>query len=196
MDLINRKWNKTLLYLLLTVFTFFLLKTGKASLFDIALFLVLLIGILISIISLLKAVKFSFINKQLPSKWTLVALFILITSIPLYEFYQNGGFWGKKVLESAFIDERSRMDLTLFENGKYQIVSNWLIGQESFTGNYKIYKDTIEFEKYPVIDNDFISKKIIIKNNKIYFRQDNSGKYDTTFYYFQIDYEKNRLLKK
>jgi hypothetical protein len=116
--------------------------------------------------------------------------------MPLYEYYQNGGFWGKKVLESAFIDERSRMNLTLFENGKYQIVSNWLIGQESFTGNYKIYKDTIEFEEYPVIDNDFISKKIIIKNNKIYFRLDNFGKYDTTFYYFQIDYEKNRLLKK
>jgi len=196
MELINRKWNKTLLYLLLTVFTFFLLKIGKASLFDIALFLVLLIGIVISIISLLKAVKFSFINKLLPSKWLLLALFILTTSMPLYEYYQNGGFWGKKVLESAFIDERSRMDLTLFENGKYQIVSNWLIGQESFTGNYKIYKDTIEFEEYPVIDNDFISKKIIIKNNKIYFRQDNFGKYDTTFYYFQIDYEKNRLLKK
>jgi len=196
MDLINRKWNKALLYLLLTVFTFFLLKAGKASLFDIALFLVLIIGIVLSIISLLKAVKFSFINKQLPSKWLLLALFILTTSIPLYEFYQNGGFWGKKLLESAFIDERSRMDLTLFENGKYQIVSNWLIGQESFTGNYKIYKDTIEFEEYPVIDNDFISKKIIIKNNKIYFKHDNSGKYDTTFYYFQIDYEKNRLLKK
>lgn len=195
MNEINRIWKKILLFFLLTAFTFFLLFAGKSSLFDIVLFFLLSIEIIVSCILLIKGIRYSFINKKLPSTWILTILIFLTISIPIYNYYQNGGFWGKKIIESAFIDDRSRMDLTLFENGKYQIISNWLIGQESFTGNYKIHNDTIEFERFPVIDNDFISKKIVIKDKKIYFRQNETGKYDTTFYYFQIDFEKNRKLK-
>jgi len=84
------------------------------------------------------------------------------------------------------------MDLTLFENGRYLIKSNWLFGEETFTGKYQMKGDTIEFEKYPVIENDAVAKRIIRKNNKIYFNLNNQGKYDTTFYYFQIDFDKHR----
>ena len=104
--------------------------------------------------------------------------------------YRNGGFWGNKIIEGVFIDDRSRMDLTCFENGHYIIYSNWLFGAETFTGKYSLHGDTIEFNTYPVVDNDFVSKKIIWKGNKIYFTQDKSGNYDTTFYYFQIDFDK------
>ena len=112
--------------------------------------------------------------------------------MPLNYLYRNGFFWGKKIIEATFLDDRSRMDLTLFENGNYLINSNWLFGEESFTGTYKMKNDTIEFINYPVTDNDFIAKKNIIYRDKIYFRQDNSGHYDTTFYYFQIDFDKRK----
>lgn len=120
-----------------------------------------------------------------------MSFIILIVSMPLNYCYRNGLFWGKKIIEAAFIDDRSRMDLTLYKNGNFLINSNWLFGDETFTGKYQIKGDTIEFTKYPVVDNDFVAKKIIRKNKKIYFRLNNPSNYDTTFYYFQIDFDKN-----
>jgi len=112
--------------------------------------------------------------------------------MPLNYCYKNGFFWGKKIIEAAFLDDRSRMDLTLYENGHFLISSNWLVGVETFTGKYHINGDTIEFTKYPIVDNDFVAKRIIRKDKKIYFRLNDSFNYDTTFYYFQIDFDKNK----
>ena len=92
-------------------------------------------------------------------------------------YYRNGGFWGKKIIEAAFVDDRSRMDLTLFKNGHFIITSNWMIGAGTFTGTYQMRNDTIEFDNHPVVDNDFVAKKIIIKNKKTYFRQSKFGYY-------------------
>ena len=99
-------------------------------------------------------------------------------------------FWGKKIIESAFLDDRSRMDLELYENGKYLIYSNWFFGENRFEGNYKLNGDTIIFAKTPVTDNDFIEQKIVIDRSekKIYFRKGINESYDKSFYYFQIDF--------
>ncbi|NEU08627.1 hypothetical protein GZH53_09920 [Flavihumibacter sp. R14] len=103
---------------------------------------------------------------------------------------RNGMLWGKEIIDSAFIDDRSRMDLTLYENGKFLIYSNWLFGEDRFEGTYKLNGDTIIFDKFPVTDNDFIGQKIIIDRTerKIYFRKGKDGNYDKSFYYFQIGF--------
>lgn len=126
----------------------------------------------------------------MPKAITTVALAsVAITSVLLFG-YRSGWFWGNRILNAAFIDERSRMDLELYQNGKFIIASNWFFGEERFEGTYKISSDTIIFDKYPVVDNDFIAKEIIINRpaKKVYFRKDADGKYDTSFYYFQIDF--------
>ncbi len=131
-------------------------------------------------------------SRQAPSiiSISIFAVF-LITFVFLYG-YRNGLFFGKKIIDSSFLDDRSRMDLKLYENGKYIIFSNWLFGENRFEGNYKLNGDTIVFNKTPVTDNDFISKKIIInrKENRIYFRKKKDGNYDKSFYYFQINFKK------
>lgn len=129
-------------------------------------------------------------SHQLPSRLSIL-IFILLLSVSVSVYgNRNGMFWGEKIIDSAFLDDRSRMDLELYENGKYLIYSNWLFGENRFEGNYKLNGDTIVFNKTPVTDNDFIAQKIVIDRTakKIYFRKGSDGNYDKSFYYFQIDF--------
>ena len=185
-----RPWKNLLIVTAITTITFFVISYDFFLSIDLYLYLLLLIGIIITLIFFVIAINTIFTFKQLPSKWLIIFPVILIISMPLNYCYNNGVFWGKKIIEAAFLDDRSRMDLTLFENGHFLINSNWLFGNESFHGTYHLHSDTIVFNHYPVVDNDFVSKKIVRKNSKIYFRQDNLGAYDTSFYYFQIDFDK------
>jgi hypothetical protein len=127
--------------------------------------------------------------KQLPKTLLSITFIILSGSYILTYEIRNGAFAGPKYLDAAFLDDRSRMDLTLYENGKFVIYSNWLFGEDRYDGIYHLKGDTIVFDKYPVLDNDFISKEILINRteNKIYFRKNKDGIYDESFYYFQID---------
>ena len=185
-------WRTSLISIIITTTAFFILSYDFISILDPFLFIILVIGIFTTCMFIISATITSIFCRQFPPKWALISSIVLIVSIPLNYGYKNGFFWGKKIIEAAFLDDRSRMDLTLFENGRYLIKSNWLFGEETFTGKYQMKGDTIEFEKYPVIENDAVAKRIIRKNNKIYFNLNNSGNYDTTFYYFQIGFDKHR----
>ena len=151
---------------------------------------IVIIFLLLCLVTLFPYVLYLFIKeKQLPSIITVVIFFLIISSYILIERNSIELFLGKKVLEASFLDDRSRMDLTLYENKKYVIHSNWMFGSENFTGKYNMHGDTIEFEKYPVTDNNFIAKTIIRRGCKIYFFINKKGLYDTDFYYFKIDFE-------
>ena len=93
-------------------------------------------------------------------------------------------------MEAAFLDDRSRIDLALYKSGDYIIFSNWMFGEERFQGTYQIVNDTIIFNDHPVVDNDFVARKILIDKEKkrIYFTKDKNGNYKKDFYYFQIDF--------
>jgi hypothetical protein len=153
--------------------------------FDIPLFLMSIGSFGLLLIIIIEVFK----KKVLPQIFLMIA-FIIVASIyfAIYS-HRNGLFWGKR-LDAAFIDDRSRMDLILFNNDRYIIYSNWLFGEERFEGKYKIKGDTLIFQTSPVIDNDFINEKAIInyKEKKIYFHKDKDGNYDRDFYYFQIDF--------
>jgi hypothetical protein len=153
---------------------------------DIPLILTICSSLVFFVLAIIEAKK----SNQLPSiPSILIFAFLLAVSVSIYG-NRNGIFWGEKIIDAAFLDDRSRMDLELYENGKYLIYSNWLFGENRFEGNYKLNGDTIVFTKTPVTDNDFIEQKIIIDRSarKIYFRKDNEGNYDKSFYYFQIDF--------
>jgi len=127
---------------------------------------------------------------HLPSKLSILILIMLLTgSVGIYGS-RNGMFWGKKIISSRFQDDMSGMDLDLYENGKYTIYSNWMLGENRFEGNYILNGDTIIFTRTPVVENDFIEQKIVIDRlaKKIYFRKEQDGSYDKSFYYFQIDF--------
>ena len=189
---INRIWSRLVVSTILTTLLYFILSYDLFSAYDIFLFIFFIVCVIETISFFIKAIKICIYSKIFPSKWLLITFLFFSISIPLNYCYRNGLFWGKKVIEAAFLDDRSRMDLTLFENGHFLINSSWLFGDETFTGKYLLHGDTIEFTKYPVIINDLIEKKIVRKNNRIYFRKDNVGNYDTTFYYFQIDFNKQQ----
>ena len=181
-------------YLLLSVFLFFCLYLIEITdllisyeifidLLLIPLFIAICIFLILSIIHFKK-------NKKLPENIKLILLMSLIIVFSIIFAQRNGTFYGEIYIKGKFLDDRSRMDLELYQNGKYIIYSNWLFGEERFEGNYKIENDTITFGKFPVIDNDFISQKVIINKaeKKIYFRKVKKGNYDKSFYYFQIEY--------
>jgi hypothetical protein len=126
--------------------------------------------------------------KQLPNT-ILSIIFIVLTYAYAFTYAtRNGILAGPKYLEAVFLDDRSRIDLALYENGKYIIYSNWLFGESRYDGTHHLKADTIVFDKYPLVDNDFISKEILINRNekKVYFRKEKNGIYDMSFYYFQI----------
>jgi hypothetical protein len=126
--------------------------------------------------------------KRLPNTLSILLFLIIILCWSTIYVKRNGFFWHKFIVAS-FIDDFSRTDITMYSNGKYIIFDNWLFGEQRYEGNYKMKGDTIVFKKIPVTDNNFISKEIILDrmNNRIYFRKDENGNYDKSFYYFQID---------
>jgi hypothetical protein len=190
----NKKESRTyfniLTVILYTSFGLYLIKSFGPFL-SYPIFIDIAIGfLLLCVVVLFPYVLYLFIKeKQFPSIMTTLLFFLIISSYVLIERNSIGLFLGKKVLEAAFLDDRSRMDLTLYKNGKYVIHSDWIFGSENFTGKYNMHGDTIEFENYPVTDNDFIAKTIIRHGDKIYFFINKKGLYETDFYYFKIDFE-------
>lgn len=126
-------------------------------------------------------------EKQSPNKITLILSTTLAISFSIIYSYREGYLTEKIFIKAKFIDDRSRIDIKFYKSGKYVIYSNWLFGEERFEGTYKLKKDTIEFNNYPLMENDLIAQKVILIKDKIYFKKDNKNEYDKSFYYFQIE---------
>ena len=119
-----------------------------------------------------------------------IILFLAVLSLVLGVIFlhQQGLFYGKKLIDATFLDDHSRMDLALYSDGHYIIDSGWMFGSKQYSGTYRQVEESIIFDEYPVVDNDFIAKTIIRRGNKIYFFRDEQGQFrDTTFYYFKIN---------
>jgi predicted acylesterase/phospholipase RssA len=128
-------------------------------------------------------IKNAIINKQSPSRKIQISAIIIIACTTLLLLYRNGFFYGRKLIDATFLDDLSREDLALFQDGHYILKSGWILGEETFTGTYKRNDSILIFDNYPKGSNDFISKSMIIKGNRIYFRDNNT---DTSFYHFKI----------
>ncbi|WP_196889819.1 hypothetical protein [Aureivirga sp. CE67] len=178
-------WN-ILLILIPIVCIFYIIDIKDVFGFEIFITLIWLLGSFLIIGLLLTAIIISDIEKVFPSKIKLITVGLLLFTYIFVQISFNGGFWGKTLISAEFIDDRSSIRLKLFENGKYILVSDRFFGDERFVGNYKMNSDTIFFENSPLIDNDFVSKEIIIKDDLSYFYLLPSGEYDKDYYYFKI----------
>ncbi len=153
---------------------------------DILFTLIWILGSFGAIGLLLATIAISLEKKRVPNKIKLIIVgLLLVTSTIVYMSF-NGGFWGEKIISATFLDDRSSMRLKLYKNGKYVLVSDWMFGDKRYIGNYRIETDTIYFDNYPLGDNDFVSKKLVLVNDSIYFRLLPDGQYDKHFYYFKI----------
>jgi hypothetical protein len=141
------------------------------------LFLVFLVPAVL--IQVCKAVYYSIKEKQLNKIHSLLTFCLILLASILY-FYEEGYFWGQQVLKAEFIDERSRIDLILWENGKFKALDGWLFGIDAHKGNYNFINGTIKFDRFP-IERDFIPKELKLTDDKIYF-----SSRDSSFYFFQI----------
>lgn len=112
-------------------------------------------------------------------------------AVPVIMFYRTGFFWGTPIVTGAFIDDRSRMDIQFYKNGKYILTEGWMLGSEQYEGTYHTYGDTIEVSFFPFAQNGEKMPKLFRRNNKIFFPQNGLGEYDTSYDFFEIEPEQD-----
>lgn len=98
--------------------------------------------------------------------------------------WRSGAFYGRKVLSGVFLDDFSRLDLTLYEDGRYLLESGWLLGPERFTGRYTMRGDSIGFHQ-PVLATELKNLVLVRRGSRLYFHRPGAAS-DTSFYHFQI----------
>lgn len=80
---------------------------------DIPLILIIFCSLVFFALTIIEARK----SYRMPSiSSILIFIMLLIASVSIYG-NRNGMFWGEKVIDAAFLDDRSRIDLKLYENG-------------------------------------------------------------------------------
>ena len=184
-------WFRALASTITTTVLYFLLSYSVFLNATAVLLSLLLANLVVSIIFIYSAITKSISRNRKPPQWIMLLLVTIILSIPLNYCYMNGLFFGAKTLEASFVDEFRTIDLVLYKSEHYIVFTKkWTFGAETYIGHYSMHGDTIVFEKTPINGKRLISKKILRVGNKIYFNQKDSGDFNRTFYFFQIEEKK------
>lgn len=184
---LNQSWTKVSILTVISCLLLLILSFDLFTTYQVIPFFLLLGSLLALVVTSSLAVSECISVKKLPSNRIIFSILpaILVTGC-LYS-YKQGVFYGKKLIDATFHDERSGMTLALYSTGHYIINSDWMFGSENFSGTYRTLGDSIIFNKFPVVDNDFVAQIIVKRGNRIYFNKDKYGDYkDTTYYYFKI----------
>ncbi|RZK30688.1 MAG: hypothetical protein EOO61_18930 [Hymenobacter sp.] len=183
---VDKKWFWVLIVTLMACFLLLSLTFDVFVEYQIVSFLLLLLTCLLLLISSIAAIRLSNSVKQLPSKAlvAIIASIFVVTSV-LY-CYHHGAFYGRKIIDATFLDDRSNMHLNLYADGHYIITSDWMFGSEDFSGSYSTSENYIIFDEYSPTSK-FIPKYLLHKGNKIYFYDKQAQLRDTSFYYFKIN---------
>jgi hypothetical protein len=184
---VNKKWFWVLIITLIACFLLLSLTFDLFVEYQIVPFLLLLFTCLLLLINSIAAVRLSNSVRQSPSQ----ALVVIITSIlavtGLLYCYHHGVFYGRKIIDATFLDDRSSMHLSLYTDGHYIITSDWMFGSENFSGSYSISESSVILDEYYSV-NKFIPKYLLRKGSRIYFFDDRQVQLrDTSFYYFKIN---------
>lgn len=179
-------WKKFWVMLFVALFLFVFYEFDFIENASAIFFILFWISLIALIYYLADSIIISFNHRLFPKFYSFAISFVLIVSMLLIHCYRNGLFWGSPILEAAFIDELSRMDLELYKNKRYLLVDSWMFGSEQYLGNYQINGDTISLSKFPLTRDSIGIKKLFRNSNSLYFEQDSTGQYDTTFYKFRI----------
>jgi len=183
-------WKRVLISMLTVDVVFFTISYSLPIKNTLLLVVLFWVSAIFFSVWLYKGIVISLKRKKAPPKWLMVSLVVMILAIPISACYQNGVFWGKKVLEATFVDETHNLNLVLCQDGHYLIRSKrYALISDTYFGKYTKNADTIEFSGYPSRRSRFIADKIFRECNRIYFHKDDNGTYDKTFYYFLVKYQ-------
>lgn len=139
-------------------------------------------------ITVILVIKEGIKKNKLTSTTHALSLFLIL----LFILYNSEFLKSKKVLDASLIDDLSRIDLALRENGKFETTISGMFGySEKIRGKYLIKKDSIIFLDKPY-SNDFIPDTVIIDRNKsaIFFKKKRNGEFskEKSFVnYFEIN---------
>lgn len=98
--------------------------------------------------------------------------------------WRSGAFYGRKVLTAVFLDDLSRLDLALYQDGHYLLESGWMFGSERFAGRYTLRGDSVVFDA-PVLAPELVDLVLVRRGRRLYFHRQGAFT-DTSFYYFRI----------
>jgi hypothetical protein len=182
---VARAWHKAFLATVFAclIFTILSLSTSSNVLGDIFLLLLLFIVGIAAFIFIAQAILASSFTKQFPSYYLLGGLLTTLAATGLSALYAQGRFYGREVLTATFRDDMSGLDLQLFEDGHYIMISGYVFGADTYRGRYTRTDSTITFDHFPVVENDFVAQTVLLKGNRIYFRPQAT---DTSYYHFTI----------
>ena len=180
----NKAWSKVIFTTFVVSALILINSFDIVTIYQFIVFLLIIVAIIFLAVFIKNAIKNHMETKQLPSRIIQILAIFIITCTTLLLLYRHGAFYGSKVIDATFLDDRSREDLALFEDGHYILKSGWMLGEELFTGTYERNDSIITLNKYPGPDNNFITKSMTIKGSRIYF-QDNTT--DSSFYHFKIN---------
>jgi len=139
-------------------------------------------------ITIVKVIEGGFKKNKLTSITHALGMVVIFSFI----LYHSELFKSKKELDSSLIDDLSRIDLILRENGRFETNSSSLFGTTvSIRGKYLIKNDTIIFLDKPYT-NDFIPDTVVIDRDKnaIFFNKKENGEFSRTksfVNYFEIN---------
>jgi hypothetical protein len=90
------------------------------------------------------------------------------------------------ILRAHYDGDTNGLSLKLRENGTYNIHNYSIIGGDYINGTFKIENDTIYLDQDQALENDFMSNKLVITEDKILFSIDKNGKYETGYFTMKI----------
>ncbi|RTQ46538.1 hypothetical protein EJV47_21540 [Hymenobacter gummosus] len=119
-------------------------------------------------------------HRPFPTRPLTAVLGLALLTGLCYGWY-HGAFYGRQVLSGVFIDDFSRLDLVLYEDGHYLIEEGWILGSERFAGRYTRSGDSLIFDNYSFTGPKAPNHVLTRRGSRLYFPSA-----DTSFYHFQI----------
>jgi hypothetical protein len=149
-------------------------------------FFILTIGLLILIFLNIKKDKLTLYT-------SLIAFFI---EIGILIVQKTELFKSEVIIKAVLVDELSRLELTLRENNRFELLPETYIETgKPFKGKYTMDSNRIIFLDRPY-ENKFIGDTVYLINNMIVLQFDSLGQPDTTFAnYFRIDKFKKNIVR-
>ena len=108
--------------------------------------------------------------------FTLLLCFI----VGIHKFIHSEFYKSPIVLSAILDDDRSYLELRLRKNNTFEMISNYMFGEDIYEGEYKLSGNKIIFLQKPY-DNDFIPDTVYIIQDKIVLRFYENGEPVTGF---------------
>jgi hypothetical protein len=134
-------------------------------------------GVIAALVVLIKSFK---VRNYIPIMTILLGI-ICIVGTKIYEHHDQNK---PSLIYASQMEDINGMWIDLRQDKTYLISYYSLLGGDYHNGNYRIENDTIYLNKeYPLgKGNNYMTNKLVAKDNKIYFHLDKNNNYDSTYY--------------